>query len=69
METKPLEAKFITTVIGTNPSQDEGYWENIEYATHEDFNPTDGNYKNYHYVKINDSEGYWEKNEQALIIS
>lgn len=25
--TKPLEAKFITTVIGTNPSQDEGYWE------------------------------------------
>jgi hypothetical protein len=54
--------------IGKTPENDEGYWENYQYATSEDLEPTSGRYRGYKWVlmtNIQEPEGYWEKKEMA----
>lgn len=54
--------------IGKTPENDEGYWENYEYATNEELEPKNGRYRGYKWVlmtNIQEPEGYWEKKEMA----
>jgi hypothetical protein len=54
--------------IGKTPENDEGYWENYEYATSEELEPKNGRYRGYKWVlmtNIQEPEGYWEKKEMA----
>jgi hypothetical protein len=63
-ETK--KAKWIETVNAKDVEDDEGYWENYEYATSKELMPSEGRYKGYRWVLTTNSaepEGFWEKIE------